>query len=282
MVEVIKSGFYSTIQDMGRFGNQSFGVPVSGGMDLYSAKLANLIIRNNEYDAVIEMTATGSTLLFHKETVICLTGADMSPLVNDTQIKCNSSIKINPGDILSFGKLKFGFRSYLAVSGGFMTESVMNSRSMYENVTHNSKLSKGDQLEISGIDKSLTQLNASIKIKPLHFIKNTIEVFKGPEYNKLSKTQQSFISSMEFSISNANNRMAYQLNELIENNLIPIITSLVLPGTVQLTPSGILIVLMRDCQTTGGYPRVLQLKETAINILAQKSTNEKIRFKLIE
>jgi len=76
--------------------------------------------------------------------------------------------------------------------------------------------------------------------------------------------------------------MAYQLKETLDNSLEPIITSLVLPGTVQLTPSGKLIVLMRDCQTTGGYPRVLQLKESSINILSQKFTNAKVKFKLID
>ena len=66
----------------------------------------------------------------------------------------------------------------------------------------------------------------------------------------------------------------------IENQLKPILTSGVLPGTVQLTPSGELIILMRDCQVTGGYPRVLQLTEEAINILAQKTTKDKIQFEL--
>ena len=75
--------------------------------------------------------------------------------------------------------------------------------------------------------------------------------------------------------------MAYQLEEPIKNNLKPIITSLVLPGTVQLTPAGNLIILMRDCQTTGGYPRVLQLTEHAINILSQKYVGKKVQFKLI-
>lgn len=64
--------------------------------------------------------------------------------------------------------------------------------------------------------------------------------------------------------------MAYQLNETLENSLSPIITSAVLPGTVQWTPNGHLIILMRDAQTTGGYPRILQLSESAINLLSQK------------
>lgn len=74
--------------------------------------------------------------------------------------------------------------------------------------------------------------------------------------------------------------MAYQLEETIENDLEPIITSSVLPGTVQLTPSGKLIILMRDCQTTGGYPRILQLQENGINSLAQKIMGQSLYIKL--
>jgi allophanate hydrolase subunit 2 len=86
----------------------------------------------------------------------------------------------------------------------------------------------------------------------------------------------------EFTISKDNNRMAYQLDEIITNELGDIITSLVLPGTVQLTPSGKLIVLMRDCQTTGGYPRILQLSDNSIDTLAQKMTGQKITLQLLE
>ena len=76
--------------------------------------------------------------------------------------------------------------------------------------------------------------------------------------------------------------MAYQLAPTFDNALDPILTAPVLPGTVQLTPSGQLIVLMRDCQTTGGYPRVLQLTEDAISILSQKTTGNSLKFRLKE
>ena len=84
-----------------------------------------------------------------------------------------------------------------------------------------------------------------------------------------------------FIISEDNNRVGYRLKESLENNLKPILTSSVLPGTVQLTPSGKLIVLMRDCQVTGGYPRILQLSNESIDKLAQKITGDMIRFKII-
>jgi allophanate hydrolase subunit 2 len=184
--------------------------------------------------------------------------------------------------MLSFGKLNFGFRCYLAVFGGFQSEIIMNSRSMYSKITSQSVLAIHDELAILKSTNDVKKTNASIKVNVHHFNAKEIEVFTGPEFEFLTKSQQEQLLSQEFTISKENNRMAYQLEETLKNDLKPIITSLVLPGTVQLTPSGRLIVLMRDCQTTGGYPRVLQLKESAINILSQKVTRNSIQFSSID
>ncbi|WP_408034063.1 hypothetical protein [Tenacibaculum sp. 1_MG-2023] len=94
---------------------------------------------------------------------------------------------------------------------------------------------------------------------------NLIKIFiDGPEVS-LNDVQKQQLEKQIFTISNDNNRMGYRLNETIDNELSSILTSAVLPRTVQLTPSGKLIILMRDCQVTGGYPRILQLTETSIN-----------------
>lgn len=281
MIKFLEPGFYSTIQDLGRFGFQDYGVPYSGVMDRYAATLANLILGNDANNAVIEMTMTGAKLQFTCATRICVTGADMSPALNNMSFQINKSIEINENDVLSFGKLKQGFRCYLAVSEGFLTEAVMGSRSMYKGVTDAYLLSKNDTLKINTNNSFTNNNNALIKVKIDYIVTHIIEVYKGPEYDLLSSHQQEILAKTMFSISKDANRMAYQLTEVLENNLHPIITSAVLPGTVQLTPSGKLIVLMRDCQTTGGYPRVLQLKASSINTLAQKFTGDKITFKLL-
>ena len=281
MVKVLNPGLYSSIQDFGRVGFQRYGVPYSGVMDRNSAALANQILGNQEAAAVIEMTMTGATLKFYNDTYVCITGADMSPKLNDVAIQRNKLIKIETGDVLSFGKLKTGFRSYVSVLGGFKTEVIMNSQSMYRGVTSKLKLNKNDELKYELNCSFADHKGASIKVNNNIFSKSEISVFQGPEYHLLSKKQQDILLKSFFTISNTNNRMAYQLQEVLENSLRPIITSAVLPGTVQLTPSGKLIVLMRDCQTTGGYPRVLQLKESAINLLAQKYTGQQITFRLI-
>lgn len=280
MVKVLKPGFYSTIQDLGRFGFQEFGVPYSGVMDKRATVLANALLGNDENDAVLEMTMTGATLQFEIDTCMVLSGADMSPKLNENPIQLNKIILVKSNDVLSFGKLNHGFRCYLSVLGGFKTETIMRSRSMYQNITKQVTLQKNDELQISYSTLSNLEHHASLKFDASYLESNDIEVFKGPEFEFLSKSQQNELFSKSFTISKDNNRMAYQLEESVQNDLKPIITSAVLPGTVQLTPSGKLIILMRDCQTTGGYPRVLQLKASSIDLLAQKFAGKTITFKL--
>ena len=110
---------------------------------------------------------------------------------------------------------------------------------------------------------------------------NLLEVTRGPEFTVLDDKQLAQLFAKEFTVSKDNNRMAYQLNEVIEGNSATMLTSATQPGTVQLTPSGKLIILMKDGQTTGGYPRILQLTEEAICVLAQKKTSDSLNFKLI-
>jgi len=281
MIEVIKPGLYSSIQDKGRFGFENYGVPISGSMDQFSSILSNKIISNNDNDAVMEITMIGPTLKFKTETTISITGADMSPLLNGENINLFKPHIIKNGDILSFGKLKCGLRCYLSVLNGFKTKKIMNSRSMYENITKEFRISKGDILNLESKINSNNTISLNDFEYENHFKGPYIEVYKGPEYEKLSIKQQTNLFNKKFTVSNKNNRMAYQMNETIENNLDSIITSLVMQGTVQLTPSGEIIVLMRDNQTCGGYPRILQLNESSINKLSQKHMNDKIIFKLI-
>ena len=282
MIEVLSTGFYTTVQDIGRIGYHEYGVPYSGVMDQRSARIANALINNDENAAVLEITMTGPKLQFNSNTMISITGADMSPTLNDVRVSLNKSIEIRPGDLLSFGILSYGFRCYLAVSRGLQTEKVMKSRSMFVNVTPQIVLKKGDVLPIIDCESGSKTINASIKIDTNHFENEILEVYKGPEFDCLSKAQQNQLLSQTYTVSKDNNRMAYQLENTIKNTLSPIITSLVQPGTVQLPPSGKLIVLMRDGQTAGGYPRVLQLTDNAINTLSQKYIDNCIQFKLVE
>lgn len=280
MIKVLKAGFYSTIQDLGRIGVQQLGVPYSGVMDRKAAGFANALVGNNSHEAVLEMTMMGALLEFKASTYIAISGANMSAKLNEKPIENNKVFPVEQGDLLSFGKLLHGFRCYLAVSGGFKTETVMGSKSMYPDITKASKVIKNDIIKIEPVYGLKDVKHAKIRFDDSYLSSNTLEVFEGPEFEYLSETQRDELFSALFTISNNSNRMGYQLVETLQNDLKPIITGPVIPGTVQLTPSGKLIVLMRDCQTTGGYPRVLQLSEAAMHVLSQKYTGQSVSFQL--
>ena len=279
MIKVRDPGFYTSIQDAGRFGYQNYGVPVSGSMDQGSADIANRILGNSTSEALLELTMKGCSLEFQCNTYIAITGSDMNPKLNNLSIKMYSLLEIRKGDVLSLGRVKDGFRTYLAFKGGIDSEKIMNSSSMYRGLTKSFKLNKKDKIFLNNFSKCIIDKHEELEKKII--ISNVLECYKGPEFDLLSTKNKKCLINKEFSISNNHNRMGYQLNQQIKNNLNPIITSHVIPGTVQLTLGGRLIILMKDAQTTGGYPRILQLTRASIDILSQKKTNSIIKFKPI-
>ncbi len=279
MLKVLKPGFFTTVQDCGRFGYRDKGVPVSGAMDMISASRLNALLENKACASVLEITMTGPTLLFENDTYIALAGALLSPTLNNEPIDNYKVYKVAKGDILSYGRLEKGFRSYLAVKDGFKAPSMLGSMSQYYPLTDTKCISEFQEInfeECTSFEPKISELKMDTY---LDF--NYLEVFKAPEYDLLNDGQLTAIFSKEFSISKENNRMAYQLNETIEGHSTTILTSATQPGTIQLTPAGKLIILMKDGQTTGGYPRILQLSEEAICVLAQKKSTDKLIFKMV-
>ena len=276
MIAILHPGIYCSVQDQGRFGHTKIGVPQAGCADTYAAKMANALLKNHEKDALIEITFGQGEFKFTSDTYICLTGGDFSPKLNGKLIKMQSVYFIKKDSVLSFGKRVYGARVYLSVQGGIQTKTVYGSRSFFDGITQQ-KLGKGAMLPILPIQKNADNNFSRVRVSEKYFTTIYLPCLKGPEFFKLNQEQQRKLFT-PFSISDDNNRVGYRLKESLENNLSSILTSAVLPGTVQLTPSGKCIILLQDCQVTGGYPRILQLSEIAIARVSQKITGDKIQF----
>lgn len=276
MIKVIQPGLFTTIQDGGRHGYRNIGIPTSGFMDQESAWAANKIVDNDREESLIEITLKGPTLLFNNNCTISITGGDFSPLINDMPIKMYKSINVKLGDTLKINNTKNGARCYLAISGGINVKSIFGSKSFLSNISESYYLRKGDEIKISDNSNNKILKKNNLKFK----LNRSMEVFKGPEFDLLSIKVKSMLFKNEFTIR-TNSRMAYNLEEKVQIGIKSIISSPVLPGSVQLTPSGKMIILHRDCQTTGGYPRILQLNKSSLNHLSQIKSNEKIKFSLI-
>ncbi len=273
MIKVIQPGLFTTIQDGGRHGFRNIGIPTSGFMDQESAWAANELVKNNKDESLLEVTLTGPTLIFNCNCVISITGGDFNPLINNLPVKMYQSINVSSGDILKLNNTINGARSYIAISGGLNVKSLFGSKSFFSNISDSYHLKKGDEIKVS--KKSESQI---LKWDKLKFNLNRfMKVFRGPEYDLLSTNSKQKLFKNEFTI-NSNNRMAYNLEEKLQVDIKTIISSPVLPGSVQLTPSGKIIILHRDCQTTGGYPRILQLDTNSLNNLSQLKSNDKIKF----
>ena len=276
MIEILDPGYYITIQDMGRFGYSNYGVPQSGCMDIFSAKNANLILSNSLSEPLFEISIMGGKFLFKKEAKIALSGALFEVMLNKELVSNNLLIQANKGDILTFGRAIKGNRIYLAVKGGVDYKSVMGSSSMYKGISEDFIVRKKDVFKFSQNPSN----NSNHDKVDLNIFDEILYVFKGPEFKLLTNSDKNLLFDKYFSVS-SNNRMGYFLKEKLNSNTNSIITSPTIPGIVQLTPGGDLIILMKDGQVTGGYPRILQLDEKSISCLSQKNTGNKFIFKLI-
>ncbi|MEA2178654.1 MAG: hypothetical protein QOG77_1951, partial [Solirubrobacteraceae bacterium] len=149
-IEVLHPGLSTTVQDLGRDGLYSLGVPPSGAMDDFSSRVANLLVGNDEGAAVLELTYMGPRLGFRDDAIVAVTGADMPSKVDDSARPAWEAFAVKAGETLSFDHLRGGARCYVAVAGGFDVPEVLGSRSTFARVSlggHEGRaLAKGDVL----------------------------------------------------------------------------------------------------------------------------------------
>ncbi|MEB2774108.1 biotin-dependent carboxyltransferase family protein [Algoriphagus sp. D3-2-R+10] len=279
-LKILKSGPGTSIQDGGRIGFAQYGVPLSGAIDVRSFMWANHLLKNKDSDAVLEVCQPGLSIIFNSPTLICLAGAIAAIKFNGEVISSYGILEIRENDQLEIGAFHQGSVLYLGIKDGFQSEKIMDSRSWYAGITTSESVKKGDQVPYFTTQELPENTASKVKWEFNWTEKNAIEVYPGPEWELLDEVSQERIESMEFTISDLKNRMAIQLAELLPNSISEMATAPVFLGTVQLTSGGKLIILMKDAQVTGGYPRILQISQEWHSILAQKKPLQKISFQL--
>lgn len=303
-ITVINGGLLTSIQDLGRYGYQKYGVVVSGAMDIYSMKLANIIVGNDENEAVLEITMIGPVLKLEKGNLISITGADISPTIDGQKVPMGKPVYINEDCVLEFGKCVRGCRAYLSVAGGFDVSTVMDSKSTYLRAKlggmDGRNLKKDDVLNIN--EKSELSLNIIKKIKEIstkeifnaakwhikNYIKESseaiiIRVFEDRQTTYLTKDSLADFFNSSFVIDTKSDRMGYRLDgpkiELKEK--IEMISGEVSFGTIQLPPDGNPIILLADRATAGGYPKIAHVAAYDLHKLVQLKASDNIRFEKI-
>ncbi len=281
--KIINVGPRTLVRDLGRSGYASVGIPTSGPLDSRAFNWNNHLLKNQESDAQIEINQPGLKILFESDTWICLAGAKADTRINSQSGKKNGLIRVLSGDVLSLGKFEKGSVLYLGISGGFQSDKVLRSRSQFAGITELDSLKKGNTLPYftnnsSGLDKSF----AKAKWNDSYLEYLSLRVYPGFDWSFEVERIVEKIFSSDLHVSTLRNTMAVQIQEEFPNKLESIPTAPVFPGTVQLTQGGKIICLLSDAQVTGGYPRILQIHEDDLPILAQKKPNQKIRFSLLK
>jgi biotin-dependent carboxylase-like uncharacterized protein len=157
-IKVINPGLSTTVQDLGRPGYYHVGIPLSGGMDRFALRAANMLVGNEEGAAVLEAVFMGPELQFANDAIVAVTGADLPPKVDGAVQPGWTTFKVKAGQTLSFDFLKSGARAYIAVQGGIDVPVVLGSRSTYTlgalGGHEGRKLAAGDSLKIGGVAKA--------------------------------------------------------------------------------------------------------------------------------
>lgn len=281
----IKPGLLSSLQDGGRIGYQQNGVPPGGALDKTAARMANWLLGNPSDHPVLEMTLLGPELDISGNCQIALTGAHLSPLLNGVPAPMYQSILLEGRNRLQFGKPMTGCRGYLAVRGDWQVPPWLSSYSylpVLEEVCASSLLRKGDALLVQGAPPFSPRL-ISAEWQPAYSSAPRIRVMPGPELQQFSRTEIAGFFSTRFRVSNDSNRMACRLQgwEHWVEAKKPLISAAVLPGTIQLTPSGQALVLLADAQTVGGYHRMAQVIAADMDQLAQLRPGSTVQFEMV-
>lgn len=279
MIEVIDPGFYTSIQDRGRMGYRHLGIPISGAMDRKAFDLANLLLGDTDDTTLIECTLVGPILRFHESCSLVITGAQMETFINDTPIKNNEVIAVNSGDILRLRQALNGIRTYVKVNHSLIIPKILDSTSFYQPITSEAVLKKETHLFWLKSKTSFQSKFSRIRVKEDYLFSDELEVEKGPEYELFKDSSMDSLTSSKFEIM-SQNRMGYRIKTPLKSKSKSMLSCAVRPGTVQITPSGTLLIVGMDGQVSGGYPRIFQLCDDALSILVQKKAGDKISFKL--
>lgn len=287
-IRVINPGLLTTIQDMGRYGYGRFGIPVSGVMDTLALRLANILLGNEMTEAALEITIIGPTLEFGADTIISITGGNLTPTINSKPVDMYTSIYINRGDVLSFGMIQNGCRVYLAVAGGFNTNKIMESKSTYLRGqlggVDGRKLLKDDIIPIESHNRYIGIRRIEDKLIPRYSNSYTARVIMGQEEDRFEEDSIRTFFDTEYTLTAQCDRMGYRLegSEIKHKDGADIISSGITFGAIQVPGDGKPIIMMADRQTTGGYTKIGNIISIDLPYVAQLKAGDKLTFERID
>ena len=287
-IQIIKPGALTTVQDAGRYGYQSMGFSVSGVMDVRSFRIANMLLANDEKEAVLEATMLGPSLRFTEDCLFAVTGADMQPKLDGKEIPLYAAVCGRAGSVLELSVAREGARAYLAFAGGLDVPLVMGSRSTnlkckiggYEG----RKLEAGDEILFRAPRASLPNMYKryeNIQEFAGHHV--TLRVVFGPQEDYFEEEGIRTFLSETYTVTQEYDRMGCRLDgpEIKSRSGVDIVSDGIAFGSVQIPANGKPIIMMADRQTTGGYAKIATVISTDLPRLAQCMPGDTVSFEAV-
>jgi len=288
LLRIIQGGMLTTVQDKGRYGHRRCGVPVSGAVDSWSLKVANVLIGNGECCAGLEITVLGPRIEFCRDTSVSICGGNLSPLLDGDPVHMWQGVKVRRGQLLSFGGRVSGCRAYLAVAGGIDVPEVMGSRSTYLRGATGGfggrALMDGDILYGGETQPAAGLLKLNPDFRPdLDRKEWELRVIMGPQDHYFTGEALEVFLSEHFTVSLNSDRMGIRLEGRVLDHKdgADILSEAVAFGSVQVPAHGRPIVLMAESQTTGGYAKIANVITADHSFAAQCVPGDKIRFRSV-
>jgi biotin-dependent carboxylase-like uncharacterized protein len=280
---VLRPGLSTTVQDMGRWGHQASGVPVSGAMDLVAHRIANALVGNDADAATLEVTLAGPELRIDHPATIVVAGADLSATLDGAALPLETATRCRGGSVLRFGDRRSGARAYVAVDGGIAVPLVLGSRATHVRCRmgglEGRALRAGDTLPLGPPAVG----PASRRRKPEPPVSRTarLRFVIGPQADRYPDHVLNAVEQTPFTIAPESDRTGYRLHL---ERATPVaaagemISDATFAGAIQVPPSGQPILLMADRQTTGGYPQIGVVIAADLPKAAQLAPGDRVVF----
>ena len=284
-------GFLTTVQDLGRFGFQRYGVPVAGAVDSLALSEANELVGNESNSAALECTVAGPRLRCLQPTSVAITGANFGAVVERYDLgqwhpPLGSSFQLRPGNVLAFEGRISGARAYVAIGGGIDVPVVLGSRSTYLPAGFGGfagrSLRGGDKLSavVETCESTLDRVEPREEAPATTSKTRVLRVIWGPQDDYFTDSAKQMFEQAIYHVSDSSDRMGCRLvgSVLEHKGSKEIISDGNTIGSVQVPPNGLPIVMLADRATTGGYPKIATVVTQDVSLMGQLLPGEAVRF----
>jgi antagonist of KipI len=304
---VRSAGYLTSVQDLGRIGFRRSGVSVGGALDPHGLRVANALVGNDDNGAGLEVTFGTLRLQFEDERIVAWCGGGFTAQIGNTDLPPGHAGLIQRDEELTLTAPNSGGRTWLAISGGIDVPAVLGSRStdlkgnfggyggralrdgdllplgtagrLKERRFTNRRTHENGDLEIAA--PWISEWSAPMPWAAIDQRDPVVRVVKGNDWGRFTPEAQRWFLSAAFTVTPDSDRMGARLEgpelDLVEPG--DLLSEAVAPGTVQVPPNGQPILLLGDCQTIGGYPKIAQVITVDLPMAAQLSPSGAVRFR---